>query len=528
MSDQGEAPKGWAGKNMRAAVDSARKTATEVPVDFEGSVSGIKKPHAGNCSPEILSKMAQALVHAAEQEDFQEFYEIVSEYLIARDRDLAHWPHEGEPKLNYADIDYLAQAYGGKNALVSDAKRLLPPKYEYVITPLMLKLSHGELWPEQIERGKKVEESLAAQRALQRTFIIPAAEAVSGVTLFKIADEWCKTAKQFYSDLANSLADAGCPNLAAIVQTLNDLLIPGSAPEVIISILPVSRVGGVASVALNRIGRASPRLLATARRMRCILNRDLAPPIKRIVERVVKRKEEHELVLLVRIEESMIEILPSHVNLRGSKQPLVGEYVSRLEKRALSTIKRALKVPEDLGIAFERRIVDGKEYIVQSRKGISMAKVTGGRPVSAQRIAEKAGYASLKDQNWAHLFPHCVGGENEVFNIVRTNARINQSYGKMIDYLNRQDLSGATLDVEVLFSTIDDALNRHAAQLIWKVNWPDKRPFMLHIVSPAYRPDMTYMEVLNAVMKQARRIERGAIGTAQEGYRNLINLIMEP
>ena len=59
----------------------------------------------------------------------------------------------------------------------------------------------------------------------------------SGVDM---VDEWLKTAKKYYHDLAIGLADSGHPNLAAIVETLNDLFIPGSSLEAAIEIIPMT------------------------------------------------------------------------------------------------------------------------------------------------------------------------------------------------------------------------------------------------------------------------------------------------
>lgn len=296
-------------------------------------------------------------------------------------------------------------------------------------------------------------------------------------------DEVLRTAKKFWQDLANELAESDQVLLATIVETLNDLFVPGSTFEAMLTILPIGRLGVLIKAALLKaagivgLKLAVSGLKETARLLmkffREVLDTHILPRLlpfeNSLAARMVtaanpaeRKAAIQEALAFLKIanqwfsfEKKIDEVAEAAARKTGSK---------RLGKSALTKMKNDLEAhfPVPPGspatLAFEA-LPDGK--IMQTVRTTLSSNPVGRTVEDLTALAEKGQLFAEAGQHWSHIAANRLSGDDALYNLVRAEGRVNISFFKVFDQLP----PGTVIEVKILFDSFGDTLGRYARRV---------------------------------------------------------------
>lgn len=300
-------------------------------------------------------------------------------------------------------------------------------------------------------------------------------------------DEVLATAKKFWNDYATSLVDGeGLSSvlLATTVQSLNDIFVPGSTIEAVISLLPVGRLGVlIKAVLLKAAALVGLRLAASGlKRLGTLVFR----LVKDMVETHIGRR-------LLSFENLLAEQMISTTNTQARKAliarahkflQIANQWFS-FETKVDDIIEQGLKKtgPKALKPGAQKKIEKSlAEYFSKPQGSLAtsltfkclpdgtvvqsvetkLAKNTVGRTLdNLAALAMKHGLVARPGEHWAHIAANRLSGDDAMYNLVRAEGRVNMSFMKEFDNL----AAGTEIRIRVVFKDVDDAMSRNAFAL---------------------------------------------------------------
>jgi len=447
-------------------------------------------------------RMARRLKKAMDERNVEQFYLRLGAVLNKN-----HFPAES--------FRHLVEAYGGKEKLILEVRQFLrfygDPQRTEEMTRIMRsipiqierRLNNDQPLPGEHDVYKLKQELESAAMAAEGALFL--GRVASGLIILEPVKNWLDevlgTAKKHWSRVAEGYADAGDPVTATIIQTLNDLFMPGSAFELGISAVPVGRGGGVALVAYKRAGKEVFEQL-----IRKGLAKQNAKVLRAEVDKameLVLKSADPDIAALVKKgtagdREALIK-LSLFENLVNEVTPL---YRTSMVKEAKATLRQAARrLQPDLDNYLQ---LPPKSSAQQSLTFLKSGRVNqvieapfvkrpGKRVADAQKTAERIGLVSVSDQHWSHLIPDVQSGDDAVFNLIRASDRINVSFMKLIDKLEVP--KGATVRIEVLFDNAIDAYNRHAQEVVYHIVKDGKVIERIPFLDPVQTPLLTQKQL---------------------------------
>jgi hypothetical protein len=339
-------------------------------------------------------------------------------------------------------------------------------------------------------------------------------------------DEVLRTAKDFWNKAAERLADGNHPWAAGALQTVNDILVPGSTLEAILGLLPIGKLGVLIKAVLQKaVGAVAARLAATglpkiARALQTHLDgliaKHVAPLLSRyenaLANRIVAAATTEGRENAVREAWVFLEKLNRTFSVaddlggavRKSRKTPSGRRMSRrAAARAEADLRAHFPVPEGSlarNLSFEV-LPDGK--VLQSFRAKLAPHPDPADRASAAAVADQLGLAGREGEHWGHLVASRLSGDDQVYNLIRVEARVNTSFMTVFDKLP----PGAEIEIKVLFDSFEDAMGRFASGLQYrKVATNEIIGDMADLLG---RPEMT----LRAAKREAQRLAQQVAAT---------------
>jgi hypothetical protein len=427
-----------------------------------------------------------------------------------------------QPRYPTKVLKTFAGLYGGELALVDDLAHALPSRPGQLLV-LVLK---------QRLRGQSV--SRETIEKLVALFPKPLHEASTleqfGFFLVDeypaIIDEILGNAKRFYANQAEELADEGQPNLAAVLKTASDLLLPGDAIEAGLMLLPIGRLVGVVRLVAQRVAmRAAATVLGkagveaakkaselAAKHLKDRFTRistmnvevidDLANHLARHSDDFAKVLE----ILNTAIEKTVPKGVLDYFLVRDARKSVKAITDNVLDK--LFVAKDPTKVKH---ILYE--VLDDGRVVQEIRTTIK--KRAAGRVSNASNTAEREAnvHASLKSgrRDWGHIIPDVLDGEDAAYNLVLFSRRMNRSVYKKIDRLIEENaaLNGKEVLVYVEYASLEAAQKRIADSIMWYVpEGGGNDAVWIVIGNPLNRPSVTLADALRGIEAFFRALRR--------------------
>jgi hypothetical protein len=293
-------------------------------------------------------------------------------------------------------------------------------------------------------------------------------------------DEVLLTAKNFWSDFADTLADSDDVFLATAVQTLNDLFVPGSSFEAVLTALPIGRLGvlikavflkAAALVGLKLVARGFKEIARLLLKfVRDLIDTHISSKLlsfeNNLATRIATTTSPAERKALVAQAFAFLK----RVNQTFSFDREIDEVIraaqkaGKLSKAAISKLKGELKAffPLPPGspakLAFDV-LPDGK--VVQTVRTTLSSNPVGRTIEDLAGLAEKHQLVSNPGEHWAHIAANRLSGDDALYNLVRAESRLNVSFMKVFDSLP----PGMVVEVRILFDSFGDTLGRYARRV---------------------------------------------------------------
>jgi hypothetical protein len=304
---------------------------------------------------------------------------------------------------------------------------------------------------------------------------------VGGVSFYVLKpylDEVFTTAHSYYQDIAKELADSDNVLLATLLGSLDDILIPGSAVEAALMFLPVGKIGVLLKPLLLRAAEAVGIRLAAEGLAR------LVQPLVRFVEALVETHVtpyllDFERTLTVAIQQGKKEALAKALRLLEvagqwlSSETNLTDLVRAARRPGAKTLSEAKKKEaEDLltnldvfrppkGSATVSFSVDEHGVVVQTIRTTLQKNMVGRTEERLANIAAQLQLVAEEGQHWAHIAANRLKGDDQLYNLVRAEARVNMSNMHPYDVLR----PGTQVEIKIVFDSVETTLTRYATSI---------------------------------------------------------------
>lgn len=419
-------------------------------------------------------------------------------------------------------LKLLAELYGGELELVDDlAHALLSRPGQLLVLILKQRLRGRSVSRETIEK-------------LTALFPKPLHEASSleqfGVFLVNeypaIVNEILGNATRFYAQQADELADEGHPNLAALLKTASDLLLPGDAIEAGLMLLPIGRLVGVVRLVAQRVamraaatelGKAGVEAAKKAAEVGAKHLKDrftrLSTMNVEVIDELAKHLARHSddfakvlEIFNTKIEKTVPKGVLDYFLVRDARTRVKAIADNVLDK--LFVAKDPTKVKH---ILYE--VLDDGRVVQEIRTTIK--KRAAGRVSNASKTAEREAkvHASLKSErrDWGHIIPDVLDGEDAAYNLVLFSRRMNRSVYKKLDRLIEENaaLNGKEVLVYVEYASLEAAQKRIADSIMWYVPEAGGNDAAWIVIgNPLNRPSVTLADALKGIEAFFRALRR--------------------
>jgi|GEM_PF-6244450 len=345
-------------------------------------------------------------------------------------------------------------------------------------------------------------------------------------------DQVLQTAKGFWEELANDLVDSDLPPgisvpLAVAIQSLNDIFIPGSTLEAMLSVLPVGRLGVlIKAVLLKAAGIVGLRLAASGlkeiarallRFFRTLIDTQVSSKMfnfeNDLAVRLTTAASTSERNLVVREALAFLNI----ANQLFSFEAMIDD-VAKAAKRVknplsqarMSQIRRMLQsrfsVPHGSPATVSFNVLPDGQVVQIVRTTLSRNPV-GRTETDLTAIALKEALVAEPGQNWSHIAANRLAGDDALYNLVRAEARVNTSMMKVFDTLR----PGTTIEVKLLFESAEMAGARYAKRVEY---FNDKGEILGALPDLITRPGMTLAQVKRLAREYAQKVASLGSGNA--------------
>ena len=426
---------------------------------------------------------------------------------------------DGVHTLKWQEVVQVVDAYGGSRALFERLRQVLPPTEQLVIIEALQRRLNGDRpTASDIKRLQEAKQTIEAQREIGRTLVL-LAEGIPKRILEQV-DEWLGTAKAYYDSVADELAMEGYPISATVLQTANDLLLPGSSLDLALETLPISRIPGLLMVIFKRIKLARPAVAELCEKIISILHKKTSPDLHDLANQAAKG-DGQALATLIEVEERMNNMLPARVRNEILPPPTRQDYLLQLEEGFRDVIRRnPAKFQPPPGsqakVRYFTEIADnapsGSSFVEEIEVPFKLRD--SGRVSRAYRTAKKAGLQGLPGQHWGHIWPEIIGGDDAVYNLIRMDARINLSYMKWIDNLKNKanELSGKKFRIRCFYESVEDGLNRHAVRIEYDLLEGEEAGRWFEAWDLEVHPEMTRGQLTKSAIKGIEQAKRAGGG----------------
>jgi hypothetical protein len=427
-----------------------------------------------------------------------------------------------QPRFSTDVLKRLAELYGGELALVDDlAHALLSRPGQLLVLQLSQRLRGRAVSPETIEKLAALFPEPLRDASVIKQF---------GVFLVDeypaIINEILANATEFYARQADELADEGHPNLAALLKTASDLLLPGDVVDAGLMLLPIGKLAGVIRLVAQRVAtRAAATQLGKAGLEAANKAAELAAKhlkdrfaristmnvevIDQLAKHLARHSDDFAKVLEIfntKIEKTVPKGVLEFFLVRDARKKVKAIADDVLE--GLFVAKDPAKVKHILYEVFD----DGR--VVQEIR-TTIKKRAAGRVSNASKTAEREAkvHASLKSErrDWGHIIPDVLDGEDAAYNLVLFSRRINRSIYKKVDRLIEENaaLNGKEVLVYAEYASVEAAQKRIAESIMWYV--PEaggKDAVWMVIGNPLNRPSVTLADALRGIEAFFRALRR--------------------
>jgi len=171
-------------------------------------------------------------------------------------------------------LQYIIREMGGDETFKELMEEKLPPGAQYLERQIRRRANNGQYLPEDYAELDEARRTIETQRQIAQKIVIPLAKTVSGVYV----QELLELVKSEISEFANNLADCGHPFAATVVQSLGDILVPGSLPEIALELVPI-KIHFVWASAYANVAKRSPRIARSCEKIAQALQKNVTPEI---------------------------------------------------------------------------------------------------------------------------------------------------------------------------------------------------------------------------------------------------------